>query len=91
MKRAVIRPAAPEKGLKDIARLASRPQKHAPKLRRANDHQEYAESDDITQGFVFHSRFPLYVRLLFYIPFLFFWQVNAPKKIGGAEITTDYR
>ena len=50
------------------------PEKRAPHLRGANDHHEYAKSDDITQGFVFHIRILVYVRLLFFIPFLFSMQ-----------------
>lgn len=52
-------------------------EQHTPKLRSANYGDEYAESDDVAQAFVFHSVFPLlYVLALFYILLLFSCLVN---------------
>lgn len=67
------------------AKERSGPEQRAPCLRRADDEQEYAESKDVPQGFVFHKapHAAAFVRILFYIPFLFFWQVNDSGKIVG--------
>ena len=56
---------------------ASHPDEGDPELRRPNHHEQYAESDNVTQGFVFHSQFlpsfASFVLFLFFILLLFFF------------------
>lgn len=43
---------------REIGGGPSRPQKRAPELRRADNTEQYAESDDVAQAFVFHKAPP---------------------------------
>ncbi|GJL90779.1 MAG: hypothetical protein DHS20C04_04380 [Hyphococcus sp.] len=58
-----------------------RPEQRSPKLSCANDHDEYAESDNVAQAFVFHKSLHSKVLSLFFIPFLFFCRVKSARKI----------